>query len=182
MAVQVERPWDWVAKLCWESKEMGWKWPIKYSKWSLQPGIVWSLQRPSPKSKPKGASYFILCSKLPLQSNGQDLINDWFLNEKIDGLSTIVWISIHVWPKLPSRVRHLHQKVIILKYDGLWTLTIVWRVERPNSWFLIIWLVEIDILSTFGHSVEGPLGLTIRPSCWPGIEVFLPHVVKCPLQ
>jgi hypothetical protein len=25
MAVQDERPLDWVAKLCWESKEMGWK-------------------------------------------------------------------------------------------------------------------------------------------------------------
>jgi hypothetical protein len=30
------------------------------------------------------------------------------------------------------------------KLRRLWTLAIVRRVERPNSWFLAIWLVEID--------------------------------------
>jgi hypothetical protein len=44
---------DWMAKLCWESKEMGWKYMAntKYRNWSLRSGIVWSLQRPSPKFK-----------------------------------------------------------------------------------------------------------------------------------
>jgi hypothetical protein len=32
--------------------------------------------------------------------------------KNIDGLSTIVWVSIHVRPKLPSRVRRLHQEVL----------------------------------------------------------------------
>jgi hypothetical protein len=31
--------------------------------------------------------------------------------KKIDGLSTIVWVSIPVRPKLPSRVRRLRHKV-----------------------------------------------------------------------
>jgi hypothetical protein len=56
-----------------------------------------------------------------------------YLNEKKDSLSTMVWISIPVGPKLPSRVRHRLQKVIILDCDGLWTLAIV----------------------RFGHSVKG---------------------------
>jgi hypothetical protein len=76
-----------------------------------------------------------------------------FLIKKSNGLSTIVWVSIPVRPKLPSRVHHLLKKVIILNCDGLWTLAIVWRVQRPNSWFLAIWLVEIDGLSPFGHTV-----------------------------
>jgi hypothetical protein len=77
--------------------------------------------------------------------------------KETDGLSTIVWVSIPIRPKLASRVRRCLQKVIILNCDGLWTLAIVWRVERPNSWFLAIWLVEINGLSTFGHSVKRPL-------------------------
>jgi hypothetical protein len=35
-----------------------------------------------PKSKPKGASHFIPCSKQPLQSNNQDLVNNQNFNEK----------------------------------------------------------------------------------------------------
>jgi hypothetical protein len=48
-----------------------------------------------------------------------------FLMKKTDGLSTIIWVSIPVRPKLPSGVRHLLQKDIILNYDNLWTLAIV---------------------------------------------------------
>jgi hypothetical protein len=81
---------------------------------------------------------------------------DFFLWKKTNDLSTIVWVSIHVWPKFPSRVHHLLQKVIILNCDGLWTLALVWRVERPNSRLLAVWLVEIDGLSTFGYSVKPP--------------------------
>jgi hypothetical protein len=46
----------------------------------------------------------------------------------------------------------------ILKGDDLWTL--VGRVERPNSWFLAIRLVEIDGLWTFGHSVKNAMLMT----------------------
>jgi hypothetical protein len=34
---------------------------------------------------------------------------------------------------------------------------VVWTVERPSSWFLAIRFVEMDGLSTFGHSVNRPL-------------------------
>ena len=101
-----------------------------------------SFQKPSSKSKPKGASHFIPYPKQPLQFNGQDFVNEWFFMKKNDGLSTIVWVSIPFRRKLPSRVHRLLQKVSILNCDGLRTLALVWRVERPNSWFLAIWLME----------------------------------------
>ncbi len=128
--------------------------PHGFSTWMV---IVWSLQRPSPKYKPKGTSHFISCPKQPLQFNGQDLVNDSFLlRKRNDSLSTIVWVSIPVWPKLPSRVRRLLQKVIIANYNTLWSFALVWRVERRNSWFLATWLVEINGLLTFGHNVKRP--------------------------
>ena len=37
---------------------------------------------PNPKFKPEGSSHFIPCPKQPLQSNGEDLANDWFFHEK----------------------------------------------------------------------------------------------------
>ena len=34
---------------------------------------------------------------------------------------------------------------------------LVWRVKRQNTWSLANWLVEINSLSTLGHSVKQPL-------------------------
>jgi hypothetical protein len=54
-------------------------------------------------------------------------------------LSTIVWVPIHVRHKLPSRVRRLLQKVILFKCNGLWTLAIVWRVDRTLGFLQFDW-------------------------------------------
>jgi hypothetical protein len=54
----------------------------------------------------------------PLQSNGQDLVSFWCLWGKTNGLSTIVWFSIHVWPKLPPRVRCLGRKILPCRHFG----------------------------------------------------------------
>ena len=74
---------------------------------------------------------------------------------------TIVRVSILVWPKVPSRVHRLDYKVLPCRQFGerrpLDFLHIVWKIERPNSWFLTIWLVKIDSLSTFGHSMKRAL-------------------------
>jgi hypothetical protein len=74
-----------------------------------------SLQRP----KEEGAPHFIPCPKQPLQSNTQYLIGFLFFKWekiKIDGLSTIVWISNHVSPKLPLRVRRLGQTTLSCRH------------------------------------------------------------------
>ena len=60
----------------------------------------------------------------------------YFLMKKTDVLSTIVWVSIPVRPKLPSKAHRLLQKVIILNCDGLWTLAIV-RVKGREAELLI---------------------------------------------
>jgi hypothetical protein len=122
-----------------------------------------------PKAKPKGQTqrstplYSLLKITPPIQ---WPRFCHWliFLMNKTNSLLTIVWVLIPIRPKLPLRVDHLLQKVIILNCDGLWTLAIVWRVERPNSWFLAVWLVEIDGLLTSGHSVKRPL--TYATSIW----------------
>jgi hypothetical protein len=41
-----------------------------------------------------------------------------FMEKKIDGLLTIVWISIHVQPKLPSRVYCLGQGGLPCRHFG----------------------------------------------------------------
>jgi hypothetical protein len=52
-----------------------------------------------PKAKDEGASHFIHYPKQSLQSYGQDIVSFFLNNEKkIDGLLTIVWVSIHVRP------------------------------------------------------------------------------------
>ena len=40
----------------------------------------------------------------------------------------------------------------------------MWRIERLNSWFLTLWLVEINGLSTFGRSVKCPWSCTHQGS------------------
>ena len=82
-----------------------------------------------------------------------------YLWKKTNNLSIMVFlVSILVRLKLPSRVRWCLQKVSFLNRDNLWTLTLVWRIKRPEySWFLAMWLVEIDSFSTFRHAVKRPL-------------------------
>ena len=80
--------------------------------------------RPSPKSKGRRSIPLYSLPKQPLQSNGQDFVL-FFLYifgvvhnlsmEEINGLLTIVWVSSPIRPKLPSRVRHLGQKVLSCK-------------------------------------------------------------------
>ena len=41
-------------------------------------------------------------------------------------------------------------------------------IERPNSWFLGIWLVEINNLSTFGHSLKWDIK---KGRGWGGVKV-----------
>ena len=168
MAVQVESPWDWMTKLCWESRKMGWKRPIKYMNWSFRTGIVWSLQKPSPKSKPFGyelpppldlGGHTVKPSKVkpiereresilvyslpkqPLQSNDQYLVSVLiFLWKKSNGLSTIVWVSNRVRPKLPSKVHCFGKKLLSCRHFeerrpfDFWPR--VWRVNIPNYDFL----------------------------------------------
>jgi hypothetical protein len=64
----------------------------------------------------EGASYFVPYPKQP-QPNGQDLVYFFiFLRKKIDGLSTIIQVSIPILLKLPSRVRHHSKKVLQCKH------------------------------------------------------------------
>jgi hypothetical protein len=72
-------------------------------------------------------------------------------------LSTIVWVPIPIWLNFLRESITFVKKLSNLSCDNLWNLALVWRVERLNSWFLAIQLVEIDGLSTFGHSVKRPL-------------------------
>jgi len=94
MVVQVERPWNWVAKTLLRVQRNGLKidnqwnigigafdraWceaskgqspkskPLAMNSHGLSTwmAIVWSLQSPSPKSKPKGAFNFIPCPNIP---------------------------------------------------------------------------------------------------------------------
>ena len=145
--------------------------------WSLRRGRVWSIQRSSPKSKrlatnshslstwttivwslqspnPKEHSTLCLVQINPSNLTAKILsMFDFLMKRNWQPLGHI-WASVPVRPKLPSRVRHLRKKVSILNCDGLWTLALVWRVERANSWFLATCLVKIDNLSTLSHSVK----------------------------
>jgi hypothetical protein len=133
--------------------------PIKYRDRSLRHGGVWSLQRPSPKSKPlamnshilstrtaivwspkgqaqcpkeEGASHFILYPQQPLESSSQDLVIFWFFlkKKKINNLSTIVCVFDFVRPKPPSRVRRLGQKVLPCRHFEKATTFGLW----PRMW------------------------------------------------
>ena len=74
--------------------------------------------------------------------------------KKTDDLLTIVWVSIPIRFKLPSRVRRLLPKVIILNCDNLWTLA----VKGRETGLLVScnMIGGTDGLSIFGHSVKRP--------------------------
>jgi len=152
MAFQVERPWDWVANFFdspekWAEKSQenigigafgraqcvrSFQRPSPKSKpltmnshgLSTWTAIVWSLQRPSPKSKPKGATHFNLflaqINPSNLTANILSMIDSFM--KGTESLSTIVWVSIPIQPKLASRIRRLLQKLSfqIVTAFGLW--------------------------------------------------------------
>jgi hypothetical protein len=80
-------------------------------------------QAQSPNSKEHATLFLAQNNPTHLTAKILSIID--YLMKKTDGLLTIVWVSIPIQPKLPLRVRHLLQKVIILKCDGLRTLAIV---------------------------------------------------------
>ena len=56
--------------------------------------------------------------------------------KKIDVVSTIVWISIPIRRKFPSRVRHPRQTILgMWESNGLWIWPLVCRVERLRTSF-----------------------------------------------
>jgi hypothetical protein len=114
---------------------------------SLQSGTVWSFQRPSLRSKPSVMNSHGLSTWMAIwwslkrpspKSIGRRSIPLYFLPETIppilwprscqclisfmekrDGLSTIVWVFILVWPKLPSRFRCHGKKVLPCRHYKL---------------------------------------------------------------
>jgi len=77
--------------------------------------IWWSLKRPSPKfiGRRSIPFYFLPKTTPPIlwPRSCQCLISLW---KKRDGLSTIVWVFILVWPKLPSRFRCHGKKSVVV--------------------------------------------------------------------
>jgi hypothetical protein len=79
----------------------------------------------SPNVKPKVQRKkehptFLLVQNNPFNLTAKILLtfSFLFLWEKIDGLMTMVWVSILVQPYLPSRVRRLGQKVLPCRHFG----------------------------------------------------------------
>jgi hypothetical protein len=93
------------------------------STWTV---IVRSLQRPSPKFKGRMSSPFQSCPKLPLQSNGQDLVNFCFFFHEKNRRPLDYSLGFHLCnPNFLQESIALVQKychVGILDCDGLWTL------------------------------------------------------------
>jgi hypothetical protein len=88
-------------------------WPLDLDGHSVKPPKV----KPQAQRKKEHPTLFIA------QNNPSNLMtkilsmND-FSMKKFDGLSTKVWVSIIVKPKLPWRVRHFGKKVSILNCVG----------------------------------------------------------------
>jgi hypothetical protein len=104
MAVQVKRLWEWMGNKIYE----------------LEPSAGHSVKPPKVKPKVQRKENPTL---VPTQSNPSNLmakilsIFSWFY-EKIDGFSTIVWISNPVRLKLHLKVHHLGKKVLPCRHFG----------------------------------------------------------------
>jgi hypothetical protein len=115
-----------------------------------------------------------VCSYLAI-SMAQSIIKDrlLFLPFILKGLQKITPSFLKGCKILWKECEGLDPKIRVI---ALQFYSLVWRVERSNSWFLAIWLVEIDGLSTVGRSVKRPSLSSVTLDIHPPQEV-IPRVV-----